>query len=233
MAYRIPAIFNLLVGIFNAAFSVTAMKEYDMSDMKNGKMDGRYFEKIYNQYIAVTFLFVTAVILISRMFAVLFLKKDFYDSWRYIPLLLCSYAIGNLQAYYTNLFSGMKKTKWISAAALMGAVTNVALNLYLIPKYQAYGAAVSTIASYFAVYNVMLVGIRRNILMKQSEGRVFASIGSILVISVLYISRPRYAWGVIWLLVLLLIAVYRIEIKDGFNRLKYFLRICRRKYKRG
>ena len=47
--------------------------------------------------------------------------------------------------------------------AAIGAVTNVALNLLLIPKFSAMGAAVATLFSYFAVFVIRAVDARRMI----------------------------------------------------------------------
>lgn len=145
MAYKIPSVFNLFVTIFSQAFSLSVFKQMDKEKDNN-------FSQIYKYYVAITFLSGSFIILLSRMFAGILLKKSFYQSWVYIPILILAYVIGNLQAYYGNLFAGLKLSRQVFKTTLLGAVTNILLNILLIPKFNAYGAAIATVFSYLVIY---------------------------------------------------------------------------------
>ncbi len=186
MAYKIPSIFNLIVSIFIQAFGITAIKECD-SKQEDGKFDGSYFQSIYSKYISLTFVAVVVIILLSRPIAFLFLKNSFYDSWIYIPFLLCAYAIGNLQSFYGSIYGGIKKSKSVFISTFLGAVTNILLNLMLIPVYNAYGAVIATIISYLVVYIVRVINIKKYVSMEHFEIKISLSISLIIIISILYV----------------------------------------------
>lgn len=226
MAYKIPAVFNLLVSIFGQAFSISVIKECDRAPKIDGKYDGTYFARIYERYIALTFTTVVLVIFASRFLAAVIMKKEFYDAWVYIPLLLCAYAIGNLQAFYGTLLGGVKQSVVCFLSTFSGAVANVALNLLLIPRYHAFGAAIATIASYMVVYLVRMISIRKYIVMRHYEIRIAVSITIILTVSVLYIQDAQYSGVGCATLVLMLLILYFRDIMWMFSEL---LNFCRRR----
>ena len=77
---------------------------------------------------------------------------------------------------FGNFLAGIiirKKTKWLMAAALIGALANILLNLKLIPLYGMYGAAWSVLFSY-VLMAVMLHEISRRIYpVKYEYARIF------------------------------------------------------------
>ncbi len=223
MAYKIPSIFNLIVSIFISAFGITAMKECD-SKNGDGKYDGSYFEQVYGQYLSLTFVAVVFIILLSRPLAFLILKKEFYNSWVYIPMLLCAYAVGNLQSFYGSIYGGIKKSKLVFLSTLFGALTNVLLNLILIPYIKAYGAAIATIASYIVVYVIRLHYIKKYVEMKHFEKKILASLIIMFLVSYLYIFGNKYTISISAVMSMLMFVLYKQEIslllKFGLKKLK-------------
>ncbi len=215
MAYKIPSIFNLIVSIFISAFGITAMKE---CDAKTGdqKYDGKYFENIYAQYLSLTFVAVVIIILLSRPIAFIILKKEFYNSWVYIPLLLCAYAIGNLQSFYGTIYGGIKKSRLVFISTLSGAITNIVLNVVLIPFIDAYGAAIATITSYFVVYVIRVHNIKKYVEMNHFERKVLVSIALMLAASILYIHGNIFTIIMSMCLSFIMFVLYWIEIKKLF-----------------
>lgn len=218
MAYKIPGIFNLLVSIFIKAFKITAIKECDMNKMDGGKYDGSYFSRIYESYMSITFLTVVLVIFITKPVAAIFLQKDFFESWVYVPLLLCAYAIGNLQAFYGSIYSGIRKSKPISLSTFIGMGVNIVLNLALIPQYGAYGAAIATITGYFFVYLIRMVCIKKYVFMEHFELKAFASIALVLAVSIFYIQATWNSYMICAVLYGVLIIMYRKNIAELFYK---------------
>ena len=216
MSYKIPGIFNILVSIFIQAFGITAIKECDYNDNEEKKIDGEYFQNIYKKYIAFTFITVDIVILLSKPLAYLFLKKDFFISWRYIPLLLIAYAIGNLQAFYGSIYNGIKDTKMISVSTFSGMLINIVLNMILIPRYNAYGAAIATIASYVTVYLLRMIGLLRYVNMKHFVFEIGISFVVLIIISYCYTNVNGVTLSLIIICSLFLIYLYRITIREIF-----------------
>lgn len=192
MAYKLPGIFNLLVSIFISAFGITAIKECNLEKRIDGKIDGSYFENIFEKYCAVTFVSVVAVILLSKPLAILFIKNEFFDAWKYIPLLLCAYAIGNLQSFYGSIYGGIKRTGLVLFSTILGALMSVLLNLVLVPKFGGFGACVAAVSSYFVIYISRFVGLKRNVVMKHFLTKNILSIFLVVLISCLYVCEKFY-----------------------------------------
>lgn len=189
MAYKLPGIFNLIVSIFIQAFGVTAIKECNLERKIGGKYDGAYFEKIFKKYTALTFIAVVLVILLCKPLAYLFLKNEFFEAWKYMPFLLCAYAIGNLQSFYGSIYGGLKKTNLVLYSTLIGAVVCFVSNLILVPAFAAYGACISAVLGYFAVYIARLYGLKKNVVMCHFFKKNFLSILIVLGVSIFYISE--------------------------------------------
>ena len=219
MAYKIPGIFNIIVSVFTASFSITAIKEYENGEEKNGKLDGSYLALVYRKYLMITFLAVSALVLLTRPIASVFFKKDFYAAWIYVPLLLCAFTIGNLQAFYESIVVGLKKTRLCFFATFGGAIINVILNLILIPRYSAYGAAIATAISYLAVYIIKVIGCIKYVEMNHHFGMITASLFLVLLISTLYMQGKLITDCVCVLLFGVLILLYWKEIVETFKYL--------------
>ena len=190
MAYKIPSIFNLVVSIFISAFSLSAIKEYEAQET-DGKFKSVYFEQIYQKYIAITFLAAVLVILSSKLFAYFLLKNDFFQAWVYIPLLICAFAIGNLESFYGSVFSAIKHTKPIFISTVTGGICNIILNLLLIPQFKAYGAALATIVGYFVVYIVRVVLLSKYFVFDHHLNKIIGSLVGLCVMSIMYIINSK------------------------------------------
>ena len=219
MAYKIPGIFNLIVSIFIQAFGITAIKECNLDNRLNCKIDGSYFSRIYEKYCAVTFLSVLVVIMASKPLAIILLKNEFREAWKYIPFLLCAYAVGNLQSFYGSIYWGLKKSGLVLLSTLLGAATSVALNFVFVPKFGAMGACCAAIASYCVIYITRLLGLKKNIVMQHFVVRNIISIFLILVTSILYV-RGLFYYSFSGLI--LTIILYRKIWKDMFSLLRKF-----------
>ena len=229
MAYKIPGIFNIIVSVFMASFSITAIKEYENREEKNGKLDGSYLELVYRKYLMVTFIAVSALILLTRPIASVFFKKDFFDAWVYVPLLLCAFTIGNLQAFYESVVLGLKKTKLCFFATFGGAITNVVLNFLLIPRYSAYGAATATAISYLAVYIIKVIGCKKYVEMNHHFGIITVSLLLVLLIGVLYMQGELITDFVCVVLVGVIILLYWKEVEETCKYLYSMIRRLIRK----
>ncbi len=212
MAYKIPGIFNLVVGIFIQAFGITAIKECDNSRLKNGKYDGSYFSKLLEYYMGITFLFVGIIIFVCRPLAYFFIKGDFYQCWIYIPLLLCAYSIGNLESYYGSIYSGVKKSTVVMRSTVTGMIVNVILNLILIPRLEAIGAAIATIVGYFVVYLIRVINITKYVEMDTMFVKCIISIILTFIIGAFYMIGNTLSIFIAGIAYLFIIIFYRTTL---------------------
>ena len=97
---------------------------------------------------------------------------------------------------------------------------NIALNLLLIPVINAYGASIATIISYFVVYIVRLIGIKKHILMNNFEKKAIISFVIIFIISCLYISGNEILLALSFVFSVVIIIFNKNIIIDGVMIIK-------------
>lgn len=78
--------------------------------------------------------------------------KDFFVAWRYVPWLTIAIVFGSLSGYIGGFFSAVKNSKIFAQSTVVGAVSNIVLNLILTPMMGALGAAIATAVCYFVVW---------------------------------------------------------------------------------
>jgi O-antigen/teichoic acid export membrane protein len=105
----------------------------------------------------------SGLVLFSRFLSGLLLNSAYYEAWRYMPTLLCAAAIESVVSFLATVYMVRKKSMHSFLTAMVGTLANLLLNFFLIPRIGALGAALATMASYFAVMLVRLFDVRRMI----------------------------------------------------------------------
>lgn len=166
---KIPSILNLFQSIFSQAWAISAVKGFDPED-KSG-----FFTNTYKAYNCIMVILCSAIIVADKMLARFLYAKDFYLAWRFVPWLTIAIVFGSASGYIGGIFAAIKQVKLSSRAAIIGAVTNVCLNLLLTPIMGAMGASVATTISYFAAWVFRYSYLRQYINMRINLGRDLAA----------------------------------------------------------
>ncbi len=209
VGYKIPSILNLFQTIFNQAWILSAVKEFDPKD-KDG-----FFSKLYNTYNCLMTLLCSGIILLDRPLARLLFAKDFYEAWRYVPFLTIAIVFGAMSGYIGGIFSAVKNSKVFACSTVIGAVTNFLLNITLVRAIGPLGAAVATAVSYMVVWCVRLINMRKYVKLRLRLVR------DVLAYAILNMQSALLIWKAgtsIYLyeltFVLIMIVLFRSEIKD-------------------
>lgn len=89
---------------------------------------------------AIGFFFI-GISLFSQDYILLFLKEEYYDAWRYVPLIVLVFAIKTMYYFYVGvLFYHKEASRWLFTATLSGSLVNVVLSYFIIPIWGAYGS---------------------------------------------------------------------------------------------
>ena len=75
-------------------------------------------------------------------------------------MLLVSTVFTSLVTFLSSTYALKKRTVMSLATAVLGAAVNIALNIILIPKYEAFGAAFATMVCYVIVFVVRSINVR-------------------------------------------------------------------------
>ena len=171
-AYKIPTVVNLIAGIFLQAWQFSAVKEDE--DVSN------FYSEVWKAFLSVIMIGSAGLILLSRFLTKLLLNVAFFDAWRYMPTLLCAVALETLVSFLASIYLVCKKSSHSFVTALVGAIANVTLNLWLIPTIGALGAAIATFASYAIVLVLRMVDAPRMIPFKLCLPRLCISLALLL-----------------------------------------------------
>lgn len=157
VALKLSAIINLLVSVFSQAWSLSSIQEYD----RKGKNE--YYKKVFETYSLICFLGSFVLISISKWFMHVYVGNDFWESSKYVPLLIVAAFFSALTAFYSRLFSVVKKNKVVMATTVISAVVNIVANYFFINLIGVWGAIIGTICAYVIMLHLQMYLIRRYI----------------------------------------------------------------------
>lgn len=145
-------IVNVIKLIFIQSFQIGFIPiAYKMFHDKDAK---RFFSKLFT-YFTLILIFISILFsFFSKELLVLITNDNAYiEVYLIIPLLATTIILRGVQVFFTLGFHYSKKTKKTTLILFIAVIINVVLNLLLIPRFELYGASVSTIlSSLFIVY---------------------------------------------------------------------------------
>ena len=149
--------------------------------------------------------------------------KDFFETWRYVPLLLFSTLFSAMAGYLGGIFSAVKDTKTCAYSTFVSAGINIILNFILINRYGVIGAAVATAIAYFASWIIRVIVSTKYIKMKVNWYKS-AIVYILLLIQTICATMENHYYVVQGIILILIFAVYLKNylkiIKKGFEVLK-------------
>lgn len=154
-ASKIPNFIIMFSSIFIDAWQLSAVDEYD----NEGKAD--FFTNVFRVYSGGVFAAASGLILACQLITKILVSSTYYDSWQYVPVLIISTTLSCFVNFLASVYMASKKTAMSTVTAFAGAVTNIVLNLILIPKTGALGAAVATVCAFVVVFITRAVNTRK------------------------------------------------------------------------
>ena len=154
VAYKIPTIISMLTSIFSTAWRLSAVEEFGTEESR------KFYSDVFDMYITITLCASSGLMLINKPLAHFLYSKDFYQAWKFVPILLISAVIHAYADFFGTLYTSAMKTKMLFYSTVSGALGNIILNFILIPKLGGLGAAIATMISYLIVFVVRLIHSR-------------------------------------------------------------------------
>ena len=213
VASKIPSILNIFQSIFNQAWTLSAVKDYDPED-KNG-----FFSNTYKAYNCLMVIICSVIICADKILARFLYANDFFTAWRYVPWLTIAIVFGALSGYLGGFFSAVKNSRIFARSSIAGAVSNVILNILLTPFMGALGAAVATAICYFEVWIIRYWCSKRYIRIKINLIRDAASyiLLTLQAAVLLTVQRDVPLYGIEILLFFLILLLYVKDIQSVLN----------------
>jgi O-antigen/teichoic acid export membrane protein len=170
-AYKIPNLLVIAAGIFIDAWQFSAVTENRRAKDAETAIEQHarrrsltaFFSKIFKGYAGFLFLAAAGMILLCRPMATVLFDPAFADAWRFVPILLLATVLSALGNFSASVYMVERRGLASFVTALIGAISNIALNFYLIPAHGPLGAAIATALSYLIVFVIRLISTRRSI----------------------------------------------------------------------
>lgn len=156
VAYKIPTLLTYVVTIFNDAWKLSAASD---SDVESERVS--FYSQTYKYYQSIMFMGGAALCFGSWIISRILFAEAFRSAWVLVPILTVATVFTALDTFLGSAYFTVRKTSMSLYTSLLGAVVNIALNLLLIGKYGAMGASVATLISYFVVFVVRAVTMKK------------------------------------------------------------------------
>lgn len=188
-AYKIPTLLTYIVVIFNDAWKLSAVAESD-----NREECAKFFSGVFKYYIAVMFVGGGVLSVGAQIFAKILFAESYFAAWMFIPILSAATVFTALDTFLGSAYFTVKRTGMSLSTSLVGAVLNIALNILLIPSDGilggAIGASIATYVSYFAVFVIRAVTMKKFIPFNMYPIRL--TLNTVLITA---IATVMTAWG--------------------------------------
>lgn len=217
VAGKIPSILNIFQSIFNQAWMLSAVKDFDSDDSTG------FFSNTYKAYNCIMVLICSMIIVCNKILAEILYAKDFFQAWKYVPWLTIAILFGALSGYVGGFFSAVKESKIFAVSTTIGAIINIVFNFVFTPKYGAMGAAVSTTISYFFVWAYRFYQSKKYIRLRVSVERdlvtyMLLGVQSVFSITITGNKMYLYVVGVFLIICILYLEDIKIVISKVMRR---------------
>ncbi|MGN0160221.1 MAG: oligosaccharide flippase family protein [Lachnospiraceae bacterium] len=153
---KIPSLINVFTGFFNQAFGLSAIKEKESTN----EID--FYSKIFNYYYNIVILGCIIVNTFIKVFMKYYTSSAYFESWRYVPILMVAAVFNAMASYFGSLYCSLKLTNNNMITTLISALLNIIFNFSLISIVGLSGAAYGTLIAYFSLTYIRVINIRKH-----------------------------------------------------------------------
>lgn len=156
IAHKIPSLLTIVSAIFYQAWQISAVNESGQ-----GKRTIRFYSQTYDYYGTLLFCAASGIIMLIQPITKILYSSSYYESWQYVPFLVVAEVFSSLVTFLGSFYMVSKKNATVPLAIFVGAITNIGLNLWLIPDYGILGATFATLLSYLVAFAIRAIDIQR------------------------------------------------------------------------
>ena len=154
-ASKLPAVLSTFSTIFQQAWQYSAVKESKSEDSET------FYSEIFTALSTFLLCLSSVVTLCTDVLCRIVLQKEFYEGRFILPILLAAAVYSCYAAYFGTFYGVIKNNVMVMVSTILAAVVNVVLNLLLIPRMGALGAAYATLISYAVMALIRIVDTRK------------------------------------------------------------------------
>ncbi len=151
VAQKFSGLLYSMLNVFTLAWSNSALDEF-------GKPG---FEKFYNNYLKMlsVILVLGGIVICAfcRLLVQIFTSAEYYDAYKYIPVLTLSVLFSGMSGTVGGIFSAVKKSKYFFYSSIYGGISSVIALVSLTPLFGLMGTVISVAVSFFVMLIARIV----------------------------------------------------------------------------
>ncbi len=217
-ASKIPSMLNMVTSIFQQAWSVSAIQEYQSEE------SSKFFSRIYEVYHLCILAASCFLILFAKWIGLFLLQKEFYEAWIFVPWLVLGFYYSALNTFYGTIYTASKKTKFLFTTTILGTFIGVVFNLIFIPFWGVTGASIATCISHFVVWIARVSDSKKILRVDVDQKRMFSSQIGLFVLVLLISQQIPYSFylGFILCIVIAIINLRSVVLllRQVMNRIR-------------
>ena len=143
LAYKFGMLPNLLV--LTPFQRIWAPKQFEIVSEPDAQPT---YALVFTYFIFVQLFIGLGILVLIRDVIYIIADTEYFSAYHYVAPIVMSYIFYGAYSFTQFGILLKKKTKYLGITALIGAALNVGLNLFLIPRYKIWGAAIATVCSF-------------------------------------------------------------------------------------
>jgi O-antigen/teichoic acid export membrane protein len=213
VANKFPGILSMLFGVFTVSWQISVLEEFGKPGYSV------FFNRIFRATVFVLMCLFFIVTVSSKLIVTIFASADFYEAWKYIPVLLIGVVFLSIAGFAGSNFSATRESKYFFYSSVWGAASAILFNLIFIPKFGTMGAAISIPAS-FAIMAVARIKYGWKYVKIQNIMRyiLMLVIGVLSIVTVINVQMPLMKYLILTVSFFLFLTV-NYDMKDDFKKL--------------
>lgn len=214
VANKLPGLINMVFGIFNKAWTVSVLEEF------NKKNYNYYYNQILKIVFSMQIILSIIIALFAKYFIYVFTESDYYESWKYIPLLTLGVLFSNMSAFIGSNFLATKKSKYFFYSSIWAGVSSIILNVLLVRYFKIWGACIAVVGSHLvAMLARIFFSWKYNKINNLHYFILSFSINLVVILVVMIPLNLLFKWLCIILCIFLLLYINRDLAKEYVSKI--------------
>lgn len=215
LGFNLSQAMVVIVGAFNCAW---APFYYSLAEKKEGL---RILARVSTYFFGLILLTGLVFSYFAKEVIIIVASPNFYDAHRPLFLLIGSTIFYGLYYIVVQGIYYVKKTYFLSIAAIIAAIVNIAANFLLVPKFGMMGAAMVNLISYFILFIFVFIFSQKLFPLPYEYSRIFKIFFAVLLFYFLshFVSTPYLFLNIIikiiligcFFLTIFLLKIFRLE----------------------
>lgn len=213
VANKIPTIFISISGVFLQAWRLSSIEVFDNND-------NAFLQNVYSVYYITASEMCLVLCIISPVIAKLLFREDYYIAWTFVPLLLMAALMEGMAGFLSSIYVAAKKTNIMMVSTVVGVLVNLGFNYFLISKIGALGATMATAISFWVVWIIRSLCLKKIIKLDINYYRLNAGIVMMFITMILFAGDVKVKTIIAISNIIILGLLYKQEVLFLINMLK-------------